>query len=239
MDNLGVVGPGFGKLGTGGSGFILPPTPPIDIKDMSELNEFLLKQKVIIEAQIKAWGKLFDVKELLGNQISGSIVLMEEEANVIDDATGLIEQYRNEMDLLGMSMQRVADAIGFAFADMVTGVSMSLGNLLTSTGIFAQQMLMMIAQIAQQIGKTFIAIGTGLALVPGTRGQGLALIAQGAILTTLGQIGSNLINQDIAANIAKGAAQQSATQELVVAKIDNKYIHLANRRGANNQTGVT
>ena len=152
----------------------------------------------------------------------------------------LPDNYLTATNAMAQMTKDVNAIMKSGFADAVTGIAESFGNLLTGTGNFAQNMEQMIADLAKNIGRAFIGIGMGYMAIPGMHGMGAELIAAGTALTMMGQIGSNLIAQDKEAYQQKvSAGQQTGTTELTVAKIDNRYIYLSNQRGARQMEQIT
>ena len=152
----------------------------------------------------------------------------------------LPDDYLTATNAIAQMTKDVNAIMKSGFADAVTGIAESFGNLLTGTGDFAQNMNQMIADLAKNIGRAFIGIGMGYMAIPGMQGKGAELIAAGTALTMMGQIGSNLIAQDKEAYQQKvSAGQQTGTTELTVAKIDNRYIYLSNQRGARQMEQIT
>jgi hypothetical protein len=126
----------------------------------------------------------------------------------------------------------MTDVVQGAFVDMGSTIGESLGDVLTETGNFGESIKQMLYDVAKSIGRVFISIGSGMALIPSQQAQGLALIAKGIALTTIGQVGGNLIAQS-------HQSQQQETNELTVAKIDNRYIYLAAQKGQRNIRQIT
>lgn len=223
------------------------------IKLIKERKELYKEEQDILSKQIsgdiskyqpKKEEKLFDY-EAYGDELA------EGTRKILDGLISADEEWikksdENTKNFADLMMQRiniiqdVSNVMRSAMEDAVTGIAESFGNLLTGTGFFAQNMSQMIADLAKNIGRAFIGIGMGYMAIPGMQGQGAQLIAAGGLLTMMGQIGSNLIAKDQEAYQQRiSDRQQAGTQELTVAKIDNRYIYLSSQRGQNQMKQIT
>lgn len=229
-----------------------------DASDLATITT-LEKKKTAIENLIREIEKSTKLKEIKPIEVENILPDLEaSESSSFDDLVKMWDdltaaEIRNagEIEILPDNYLTATNAIAqmtkdvnaimkSGFADAVTGIAESFGNLLTGTGDFAQNMNQMIADLAKNIGRAFIGIGMGYMAIPGMQGKGAELIAAGTALTMMGQIGSNLIAQDKEAYQQKvSAGQQTGTTELTVAKIDNRYIYLSNQRGARQMEQIT
>ena len=113
----------------------------------------------------------------------------------LGDQTKIWEDWQKGLDNLVMQSLESANIMEHAFATFAEGLSQVFADIITQTGNLADTMGMIIVDIARQIGQVLIMMGAGLMAVPGAQGRGLRLMAAGMALSTIGAIGSNIINQ--------------------------------------------
>ena len=202
--------------------FIFTPLGGAHSALMEELKESLPEtldkfRGVPLEAIESLNAGLLDTTNLLGS-VADSLKMSEPAWDAYAEKLAEVSVMMNE-------------TMRYAFIDLGTGIGELFGNIVTQTGNFGEQMAMIMADIAKQLGRTLIAMGAALFLLNPTKGA--LMIAKGVGLTAFGQITSNFAHES-------GSVGNERIQTVQIEGVTRgEDIYWSNRRASDRIGGIT